>query len=197
MASEGTAKAPQCQCPRLRAVGAAVYLTPHALMSDRLHELDPTSAIFSALGSFWWRLLAFFACAWLAHYVGTNAYTAGGFFRDVWQNGPGAILDQERLNPILVPLGWLWALLSGCSNPLGLVQLFILATAFLFVRLSEDRFFHGFGIVLLTQPIHSFCVSLQDHGRLDGLDLGIGLVILLTWETLVGGLYWWCWRQME
>ena len=166
------------------------------MSNDRLHELDPTSAIFAALGSFWWRLVAFFLCCWLGHYVGINAYTAGEFFRDIWQNGPGAILEQEHLNPILVPLGWFWALLAGCTNPLGLLQFFILAVAFLFVRLSEDRFYHGFGIVLLTQPIHSFFAFPQGHS-LDGLDWGFAIVILLTWETAIGGLYWWFCRQME
>jgi hypothetical protein len=167
------------------------------MSNDRLHELDPTSAIFSALGSFWWRLVAFFGSCWVGHYVGINAYTAGDFFRSIWQRGPRAIFDQEGLNPILVPLSWFWALLSGCAHPLGLLQLLIIATAFLIVRLSEDRFYAGFVLVLMAQPIHSFCVSLQDGGQFDGMDWGVALVILFTWEAAIVGLFWWFWRQME
>jgi hypothetical protein len=167
------------------------------MSNDRLHELDPTSAIFSALGSFWWRLVAFFLCCWLGHYVGINAYSAGEFFRSILLRGPSAIFNQEGLNPILVPLDWFWALLSGCSHPLGLLQLLIIATAFLIVRLCEARFYAGFALVLLAQPIHSFCVSLQDGGGLDAVEWGLALVILFTWEAAVIGLFWWFWRQME
>jgi len=150
--------------------------------------------IFAAMGSFWRRLVAFFGCCWVGHYVGVNAGTAGPFFRSIWQLGPRAILDQEQFNPILVPLSWFWTVISGCSYPLGLLQLFILATAFLIVRLSEDRYYHGFGIILLTQPIHSFLV---EGGPQNGVDLSVTLVILVTWETGVGALYWWFCRQTE
>ena len=161
-----------------------------------MHEMDSTSAIFEALGSFWWRLAAFFFCVWLGHYVGGNAFSAGEFFRDIWQNGPGVILQQEQLNPVLVPLGWLWTLLSGCSHPAGLLQLLVIAVAFLIVRLSEDRFHLAFAILLLIQPIHTFLVLAHDHD-IAGFDLGVGVVILTTWEAGIVGLYWWFWQQME
>lgn len=161
-----------------------------------MHEMDSTSAIFAALGSFWWRLATFFLCAFLGHYVGANAFSAGEFFREIWQNGPGIILQQNQLNPILVPLGWLWTLLSGCSHPAGLLQLLVIAVAFLIVRLSEDRFHAAFAILLFTQPVHTFLVFAQDHG-IAGVDLGIGIVLLAIWEAALGGLYWWFWQQME
>jgi hypothetical protein len=85
-------------------------------------------------------------------------------------------------------------LLTGCENPLGLLQLFVLGTAFLFVWLSEDRFIHGFVIALWAQPLHTFLVVGKHNDRGDFI---IGLIVLGLYEAFVGFVYWWCLRQME
>ena len=28
-------------------------------------------------------------------------------------------------------------------------------------------------------------------------DAAVALIVLGMWEALIGGLYWWCWRQMR
>lgn len=166
-------------------------------MKDGLNELDQTHAIFSALGSFWWRLLVFFLCFWFGHYVGLNALTGGEFLRNVWQNGLGALFEGGSLNPIWVPLSWFWTLLAGCASPLGLLYLFLVATAFLVVRLSEDHYMHGFIFALLAEPLHT--IFLHDHpaGTFYGFDLTVLIVVLVTYEVVIGGLYWWYLRQLR
>lgn len=166
-------------------------------MKDGLNELDPTYAIFSALGSFWWRLLVFFLCFWLGHYVGQNAYTGGPFLRELWQDGPSALFQQDHLNPIWVPLSWFWTLLSGCASPIGILYLFVVATAFLIVRLSEDHFSHGFAIGLLVQPLDTVLMASPRSGFLGGFDLAVTVIVLVTYEVVIGGLYWWWLRQRE
>ena len=94
-------------------------------------------------------------------------------------------------------MGWFWTLLSGRAHPLGLLYLFLLATAFLIVRLSEDHFIHGFAIGLLAQPIHTVLVQFSDSGTLTGFDFAVTVVVLVTYEVVLGGLYWWYWRQRE
>jgi hypothetical protein len=166
-------------------------------VKDGLNDLDQTHAVFAALGSFWWRLLVFFLCFWLGHYIGLNAYTGGEFLRSVWQNGPSALFQHGDLNPIVVPLSWFWTLLSGCAHPLGMLYLFVLATAFLIVRLSEDHFMHGFLIGLLVQPLHTVFVEWRDSGALADFDLVVTVIVLVTYEVVIGGLYWWYLRQLR
>ena len=163
-------------------------------MSDGLEEFDQTHAVFAAMSSFWWRVLLFFALCMFGHFVGENCAGAAQLARDVWSSGPGALFANDHLNPFLVPLSWMWTLLAGCEHPAGLLQLVALATAFLFVWLSEDRFIHGFAIVLLTQPLHTLLVTGTHHGRGDFI---IGLIVLAFYEIFTGFAYWWCLRQME
>lgn len=162
-------------------------------MSDRQHEFDQTRAIFSAMGSFWWRVALFFVLCWIGHYAGANAASAAEFLRGIWSGGPQAIFADSDLNPVLVPLSWIGMLLVGCRNGVGLLQLVALAVASLFVWLSEDRYIHGFAIAALTQPIDSFLVAAPGVSG----DFFVGLVILLVWETFIGFTYWWCLQQME
>lgn len=162
-------------------------------MNDRLHEVDQTRAIFAALGSFWWRMAVFFLLCWLGHFVGQNCASAGEFFENVLSNGPRALFENRDLNPLTVPLSWMWTLLIGCENGYGVLQLAALAVALLFVRLSEDRFIHGFAIASLTQPIDSFLVAVPHSVG----DFTVGLIVLLGWEMFLGFAYWWCLRQMD
>ena len=163
-------------------------------MSGELHELDQTHAIFSAMSSFWWRVLLFFGFCMFGHYVGVNCAGAGELIRDVWSNGPTAIFHHDNFNPLFVPLSWLWALLAGCENPAGVLQLFVLGVAFLFIWLSEDRFIHGFAIALLAQPVHTLLVVGTHNGRSDFI---IGVIVLVFYEAFAGFAYWWCLRQMD
>jgi hypothetical protein len=173
------------------------------MSDDRLHDFDSTSAIFSAVGSLWKRLVAYFGSCWVAHYVGSNAATAGAFLRGLWQLGPKAILEQEQMNPIYVPLqmnpiyvplSWIGTLLGGCSHPIGLVYLLIVLIAFLMVWMSEDRFPYAIAFLLVAQPIHSFLV---DYGAGNAFDFSVGLVILATWEMGLIGVYWLFFRPTE
>ena len=163
-------------------------------MSDGMERLDQTHAVFSALSSFWWRVLLFFAFCMFGHYVGVNIASAGRVLRNVWSGGLGYIYSDSDLDPFLVPVSWLWTLLVGCEHPAGLLQLFLLGAAFLFVWLSEDRFVHGFAIALLAQPLHSFLVVGTHESRDDFI---IGLIVLVFYESFAGFAYWWCLRQME
>ncbi len=163
-------------------------------MSGELHELDQTHAIFAAMSSFWWRVLLFFGFCVFGHYVGANCAGAGKLIRDVWSSGPGAIFSHDDFNPMFAPVSWLWTLLAGCENPVGVLQLFLLGAGFLFVWLSEDRFIHGFAIALLAQPLHTLLVVGRDNGRSDFI---IGLIVLACYEALAGFAYWWSLRQME
>ena len=162
-------------------------------MSERLNDFDPTHAIFGAMGSFWWRILVFFACCFVGHFVGVNCAGAAEFFNNLWTNGPRAAFDHGGMNPLWVPLTWLGTLLVGCRDGWGLIQLVVLAVAFLFVWLSEDRFIHGFAIAALSQPVDSFLVE----GTSNTTALVVGLVVLAVWEAFVAGVYWWCLKQME
>ena len=162
-------------------------------MSERQHDFDQTHAIFAALGSFWGRILVFFACCFLGHYVGLNSASAAEYFENVWTNGPRAIFDHGDLNPIMVPISWLGTLLVGCRDGWGVIQLFVLGAAVLFVWLSEDRFIHGFAIASLTQPVDSFLVAVPEGGTA----VVVGLVVLVTWEAFVAGVYWLCWKRIE
>lgn len=166
-------------------------------MKDGLNELDQTHAIFSALGSFWWRLLVFFLCFWIGHYFGLNALTGGEFLRNVWQNGLSALFDDGNLNPIWVPLSWFWTLIAGCSHPVGVLYLFLVGTAFLVVRLSEDHYLQAFVFALLAEPIHTVLVENHSGGGTSPFDLAVLIIVLVTYETVVGGLYWWYWRQLR
>jgi hypothetical protein len=166
-------------------------------VKDGLNELDQTHAIFSALGSFWWRLLIFFVCFWVGNYVGLNALTGGEFLRDVWQNGPGSAFAQSHLNPLMAALSWFGVLILGCVHPLGALYLFVVGTAFLIVRLSEDRYIHGFAIGLLLQPIHTLLVMGNQGSSGGPFDFAVMIVVLVTWELGIGAMYWWCWRQMK
>ena len=163
-------------------------------MSGELHELDQTHAIFAAMSSFWWRILLFFAFCVFGHYVGVNCASAGELIRDVWSSGPSALFSHGDFNPVFAPLHWMWTLLTGCEHPVGVLQLFALGVAILFIWLSEDRFIHGFAIVLITQPLHSFLVTGWDNGRSDFI---IGLIVVGFYEAFAGFAYWWCLRQME
>lgn len=163
-------------------------------MKDGLNELDQTHAIFSALSSFWWRLLVFFLCFWLGHYIGLNSLTGGEFLRNVWKNGLGAMFEGGNLNPVWIPLHWFWTLIAGCSHPIGVLYLFLVATAFLVVRLSEDHYMHGFVFGLLAEPLHTVFV---DGRALAGFDLTVMVIVLGTYEVVIGGLYWWYLRQLR
>ncbi len=164
-------------------------------MKDGLNELDQTHAIFSALGSFWWRLLVFFGCFWLGHYVGLNALTGGEFLRNVWQNGLGALFEKGNLDPIWAPLSWFWTLIAGCSHPIGVLYLFLVGTAFLVVRLSEDHYMHAFVFALLAEPLHTIFV--EHSGGTGGFDVAVLIIVLVTYEVVIGGLYWWYLRQLR
>ena len=164
-------------------------------MSDeRLHEMDPTSAIFAAGGALVKRVLVFFGSCWLSHYVGSNAASAGGFFRSLWQLGPKAILDQPQFNPIMVPAGWLGVLFGGWTHPLGVIYFFIVGICFVTMWLSEDKSPYAIAFLLLAQPIHSFLV---DDMPSNPLDLSLGLVILVTWEIGLVGVYWLFFRPSD
>lgn len=164
-------------------------------MSDeRLHDFDSTSAIFAAAGSLWKRVMAFFLFSWLAHYVGSNAATAGAFFRSVWQLGPKAILEQELLNPLMVPMGWIGTLLMGCTELIGILYALFILFAFCAAFLSEDKFEWCAALILVLQPIESFIVA---HGSGSLVDFSVGLVIVVTWEIGLGALYWWLRQQTD
>ena len=162
-------------------------------MSDRLHDFDLTHAMFAAMGSVWWRILAFFVCCCLGHFVGVNCASAADYFGKVWTNGPQAIFDHSDFELLLVPLAWLGTLIVGCHDGWGVIQLFVLGAALLFVWLSEDRFIHGFGLAALSQPVDSFFVAVPNNLTA----LVVGLAVLLFLEAAVAGLYWWCWKQIE
>lgn len=165
-------------------------------MSDeRLDDFDSTSAIFGAAGSLFKRLTAFFLCSWLAHYVGNNAASAGGFLRSLWQLGPKAILEQEQFNPLLVPLGWIGALLLGCTNLAGILYLLFVVFAFCTAWLSEDKFPWCVAIILVLQPIESFLAADASSGGI--FDLSVGIMIVVTWEIGLGALYWWMRQRMD
>jgi hypothetical protein len=166
-----------------------------ASVKDGLNELDQTHAVFSALTSFWWRLLVFFVCFWIGHYVALNAATGGQFLRAVWQDGPSHAFAESHLNPILAVISWFGVLILGCENPAGALYLFVVGTAFLIVRLSEDYYFHGFAVGLLIQPIHTLLVLGFAGGA--PFDLAVTMIVLVTWEVGIGALYWWWWRQMR
>ena len=167
-------------------------------MKDGLNELDQTHAIFAALGSFWWRLLMFFLCFWVGHYVGLNALSGGEFLRNVWQNGIGALFEKGDLNPILVPLSWFWVLIAGCGHPIGVLYLFLVGTTFLVVRLSEDHYMHAFVFALLAEPLHTvFVEGSQSSTASGGFDIAILIIVILTYEAVIGGLYWWYLRQLR
>jgi hypothetical protein len=172
------------------------FLEKTSPVKDGLNELDPTHAIFSALGSFWWRLLVFFICFWLGHYVGLNALTGGEFLRNVWQNGLGALFEKGNLDPIWVPLSWFWTLIAGCSHPIGVLYLFLVGTAFLVVRLSEDHYHYAFFFALLAEPLHTIVVE-NHSGAGGGFDLAVLIIVLVTYEIVIGGLYWWYLRQLR
>jgi len=175
-------------------------------MSDRLHELDQSHAIFSALSSFWWRLPILCGCFWFGHYVGLNATSGGQFLQQLWLDGPAAALGHSSLNPAFVPVSWFGTVLIGCENLWGIAYLFVIATTFLIVRLSEDYYIHGFAIALLGQTAYTVLVK---AGILDGsifsgslsgaqiFDLIVAFLALFTWEVVVGALYWRCLRRMR
>lgn len=163
-------------------------------MNDGLNELDQTHAVFSAMSSFWWRVLLFFALCMFGHFVGVNCAGAADMARNVWTGGPSALFESDSLNPAFVPVSWMWALLVGCGHPAGLLQLLALAIAFLFVWLSEDRYIHGFAIALMTQPLHSLLVEGHAHSRADVI---AGLVVLAFFEVGVGAAYWFFLRQSD
>jgi hypothetical protein len=158
------------------------------MSDDRLHDFDSTSAIFAAAGSFFWRNVAFFGSACAGHYVGINAGTAGAFFRGLWQLGIKAILDQEQLNPLVIPMSWVGTLLSGCTNVIGLLYLAAVGIAFVMLWLSEDRAPYAIALMLVAQPVHSLLV---DEGPTNSLDWAVAAIIVVTWEIGVGAVYWW------
>jgi hypothetical protein len=164
------------------------------MSSERLDELDPTSAIFSALCNFWPRIFAFFALLWAGHLVGVNSFTAPEFLEALRIDGFGAFESSKALEIGWAPLSWLWTVVSACANPVFVLWLFILGGAFLNVWLSEEHWMHGLAIAAIGQPIHSFCAHWADQSR-TALEAAIGLAVLGIWEALLIGGYWWLWRQ--
>ncbi|MDB6150017.1 MAG: hypothetical protein JWQ44_1465 [Chthoniobacter sp.] len=159
---------------------------------ERLHELDSTSAIFSALGSIWWRLLSFFVLLWAGHLLGANCFTAPEFFRDVWANGFAALNGGDATELIYAPLGWLWTVISACERPIFLLWLFTLGGAFLNVWLSEDAYFHGLAIGAIGQPLHTYFAMLAEQNR-DGMEIFVGLALIAIWEAaMIAGYMWFC-----
>jgi hypothetical protein len=156
---------------------------------ERRDRFDPTQAMFSAMSSFWWRLVSLFGLCLFGHHIGTNCAEAGEYLERLWSEGPRAILDLHNLDPIRVLFSWVGALYEGLHDGWGFLQLVALAIAFLFVWLSdEDRFVHGFAIVSITQPIESFFVDKPSND----IHFLLGLVMLIIWVGSVGFLYrWW------
>jgi hypothetical protein len=76
------------------------------------------------------------------------------------------------------------------------LYLFVLGAVFLVVRLSEDHYMHAFVFALLVEPLHTILV--EDHrGGGGGFDLAVLIIVLVTYEAVIGGLYWWHLRQVR
>ena len=163
---------------------------------DGLEKLDHTHAIYAGFNSVWRRLFAFFGVALLAHFAGGNIYGAPGFINAVRTRGFSALDQLQPFDLVWLPLAWLGTLLMSFNHPWTWLYVAALAYSFLATMRGDDVPRWAIAVLIVGQPIDTFCV-LQFDSHLSGTDLGIAGALLGIYTALaIGGCYAW-WRVRE